>query len=131
MSERWITQDKFYEPEKGLHGNCQQAATASLLGLRIDEVPNFMAFKDTEKGFWGSFFEFAKSRGFAVLEFGGDRHFECYHLASGPSVRGVSHAVVYRAGKLVWDPHPSRAGILEVTSVCVLVPIDLAEWRRT
>jgi len=127
MADRWITQDRFYEPEKGLHGNCQQAAVASLLGLRIDEVPNFI---EQEDGFWTSFFRFVTDHGYTQVELGGHRHFDCYYLAYGPSSRGVSHTVVFKAGKLAWDPHPSREGIREVESVCLLVPKDLAEFRR-
>jgi hypothetical protein len=125
--DRWITQYRFYEPEKGLHGNCQQAAVGSLLGLRLAEVPNFM---EQPQGFWRSFWDFVRERGFAIVELSGPRHFDCYHLAYGPSARGCGHAVIYRAGKLVWDPHPSRAGLIEVETCCLLVPQDPAEWRR-
>ena len=124
---RWITQDKFYEPEKGLHGNCQQAATASLLGFSLSEVPNFI---EQEDGFWQSFWRFVAERGYTCIELSGNRHFNCYYLAYGPSARGCSHAVIYRNGELVWDPHPSRLGILSVERVCLLVPKDLAEFRR-
>lgn len=40
--------------------------------------------------------------------------------------RGVSHMVVYHDGKLAHDPHPSRAGILEVKRTWVLAPLDPA-----
>ena len=127
VRDRWITQDKYYEPEKGLYGNCQQAALASLLGLPLEDVPNFM---EAEGGFWSSFWKFVLGRGYAIIELSGPRHFNCHHLAYGPSPRGCGHAVVYRSGQLVWDPHPSRAGILEVETCCLIVPQDLAEWRR-
>lgn len=127
MDERWITQDRFYDAEKGTRGNCQQAATASLLGLGLDEVPNFM---EAEAGFWPSFWRFVQERGLGVIELSGARSFDCHYLAYGPSPRGVSHAVIYKSGELVWDPHPSRAGLLSVKTVCLLVPVDLAEWHR-
>ena len=39
------------------------------------------------------------------------------HMLTGPTVRsaslgGLHHVVVARRGKMVWDPHPSRAGLL-------------------
>ncbi|MFZ8455761.1 hypothetical protein ACO1M1_14880, partial [Staphylococcus aureus] len=77
----------------GTRGNCQQAATASLLGLALDDVPNFI---QQPQGFWQSFWEFLASRGLEAIDLEGERHFDCYHLAYGPSARGVSHAVVYR-----------------------------------
>lgn len=121
-----VDQTNFYDPEKGTRGNCQQAATASLLGLTLDEVPNFM---EQPQGFWQSFWEFIASRGLVLIELSGARHFDVYHLAYGPSPRGVSHAVVYRYGALAHDPHPSRAGLLSVETTVLIVPADLAAWR--
>lgn len=120
-----VDQTQFYEAGKSV-GNCQQAATASLLGLDLDEVPNFI---EHPHGFWQSFWEFMASRGLVVIELSGERHFDCYHLAYGPSPRGVSHAVVYRAGKLAHDPHPSRAGLLSVDTTALVLPVDLADWQ--
>jgi hypothetical protein len=120
-----IDQTRFYDPPKS-RGNCQQAATASLLGLELDEVPNFI---EQPQGFWPSFWEFLSSRGLVALDLDGDKHFDCYHLAYGPSERGVSHAVVYRSGKLAHDPHPSRAGLLKVDMSVLIVPIDIAKWK--
>lgn len=120
-----VDQTQFHDAEKGTHGNCQQAATASLLGLRLEEVPNFI---EQPNGFWQSFWEFMSSRGLEVIDLSGARHFDCYHLAYGPSPRGVSHAVVYANGKLAHDPHPSRAGILDVETTALVVPADLSLW---
>lgn len=120
-----VDQTQFFEKGKS-RGNCQQAATASLLGLDLSEVPNFI---EQPQGFWQSFFEFLTSRGLEAIDLEGDRHLDCYHLAYGPSARGVSHAVVYRMGKLAHDPHPSRAGLLKVDMCALIVPLDLAEWR--
>lgn len=49
------------------------------------------------------------------------------YLASGISPRGVHHMVVMKDGKLVHDPHPSKAGIGEVEHLWLIVPIDPAE----
>lgn len=49
-----------------------------------------------------------------------------YHLSFGPTVRtptiGVDHVVVAREGETVWDPHPSRAGLVSVKQWAALVP---------
>lgn len=119
-----VDQTEFYEEGKSV-GNCQQAATASLLGLALDEVPNFIRHPH---GFWQSFWEFMASRGLVVIELSGERHFDCFHLAYGPSPRGVSHAVVYRYGALAHDPHPSRAGLLSVETTALVMPVALADW---
>ena len=36
-----------------------------------------------------------------------------YYFVSGLSARGVSHVTIWKADKMVHDPHPSRDGILE------------------
>jgi hypothetical protein len=51
---------------------------------------------------------------------------DCYYLAFGPSiVTGNPHVVVYRAGKLVHDPHQGRNGLGSVKSIHVLVPVEI------
>lgn len=130
-----VDQTKFYDKEKGEHGNCQQAALASLLELDLADVPNFMLDDDgnvdTSK-FWQRFFKFCRSRGYEPYErhrVHGEPTFAGYYLAYGTSPRGVEHAVVYHNGKLAHDPHPSRVGIAAVTTICILVPLDPARMR--
>jgi hypothetical protein len=48
-------------------------------------------------------------------------------IASGPSPRGVQHAVVMLDGEIVWDPHPSRDGILRVTDIWEFTPGNPAD----
>jgi hypothetical protein len=50
-----------------------------------------------------------------------------WHLMTGRTVRsdqqnGDRHVVVGRYGQVVWDPHPSRAGLLEEIRWALLVP---------
>ena len=124
ISVKPVDQTQFYEEGKS-RGNCLQAATASLLGLALDDVPNFM---EHPHGFWQSFWEFLAARGLISIELSGGRHFDCFHLAYGPSARGVSHAVVYRYGVLAHDPHPSRAGLIRVETSALIVPAKIADW---
>lgn len=44
------------------------------------------------------------------------------HLMSGLSPRGFGHRCVGLMGQVLWDPHPSRAGLTSVWSVGFLVP---------
>ena len=105
-----------------------QAATASIFGLELHEVPNF---HESPEGFWPGFYKFCNDRGFDVHDRGADYVPSGLYLAYGPSLRGVSHACVYRDGRLEWDPHPSRAGLLEVKSISFLVPFDPSEFARS
>lgn len=60
-----------------------------------------------------------------------------WHLLSGPTVRtcepkNIHHVVVARYGQMVWDPHPSRAGLLSVRRWGVLGPLHerVRAWRK-
>jgi hypothetical protein len=120
-----ITQDQFSNvPTPWSRGNCQQAAVASILGLELNVVPSF---HDCPEGFWLGFYNFVKSIGCCVIELPGDRVPNVLYLAYGQSLRGVRHSCVYKNGKLVWDPHPSRDGLVEVDWVNLIVPIDPTE----
>lgn len=56
-----------------------------------------------------------------------------YHMLTGRTVRsdaqdGARHVVVGQYGKMVWDPHPSRAGLLEEIRWGLLIPFPKS-WR--
>ncbi len=117
-----VDQEYVHAPEIGQHGDCQRAVIASLLELPISEVPHFLQeAKGDPVGFFEGLQSFCRSRGLAYLTvpaksgaafFGADDG--VYHEISGPSPRGngITHAVVGRDGQVVFDPHPSRAGLL-------------------
>lgn len=58
-----------------------------------------------------------------------------YHMMTGRTVRsdsmgGLRHVVVGRNGSMVWDPHPSRVGLLEEVRWAFLVPYP-KRWRES
>jgi hypothetical protein len=63
---------------------------------------------------------------------------DVHHIICGPTVRtatngGQHHCVVGRAGKAVWDVHPSRAGLISVNELQFFVRVsrdELPEWTR-
>jgi hypothetical protein len=106
-------------------GNCLSACVASLLHLRIDEVPTFCDKPDwlcvlnawlRERGLWAMCYVYETSLvppGFWIM--------------GGKSPRGdFLHAVVMRGSEMVHDPHPSRDGVLSRVDCTILVPIDPA-----
>lgn len=118
--DRWmVTQTILATPQLnaiGVYGNCIQAAVASVLGWPLDAVPHFGAFRDWEAALrlW------AEGEGLTVERL--DYPWEvpadlerCLYL--GPSPRGYPHVVVGQNGKVVWDPHPSRDGLDDVSEV--------------
>ncbi len=132
-------------PEQGgkVVGDCLRAAFASLTGLDPTEVPHFATIGlGTERGspewhcWWYSLVGFAASLDPPMLatEAGPDEWptddgwLNGCCIASGPSPRGrFLHSVVARQGEIVWDPHPSRAGLAgDITDLIVVRPL-LAE----
>lgn len=122
-----VTQTILHDPPK--IGNCFQAALASVLELPIDDVPHFMLHGDWFLRLQG----WLADRGLCYLYDVHPQYSEYwgYHLISGLSERGVRHTCVGRAGALVFDPHPSRAGLLPEGDehqlvFSLLVPLDPA-----
>lgn len=119
-----VTQEYVHVPELGQHGDCQRAVIASLLDLPLSEVPHFLQEADGDAvKFWDGIQTFLRSKGLAYLTipagsgvafFGSTEEAEIYHEISGPSPRGngVRHAVVGLNGRVCFDPHPSRAGLV-------------------
>lgn len=120
------TQTILASPEleaKGVYGNCMQAAIATVLHKPIDAVPHIGAFT-----WWpGALRLWLRGEGLD------------YHIVDGPEIpqeramlvgkspRGYGHAVVSEGGKIVWDPHPSRAGLIVVKGAYVIHEWDDSE----
>ena len=123
-----ISQDRQWRPEKGEDGNCFQAAVASIFGLALSEVPDFMADKST---FQDRYVKFVWDRGFSIVSVGLEvvRALDSYYLALGPASRGCGHVVVYRKGELAHDPFPGGTGLLSVSFVHLFVPRDAETMR--
>ncbi len=124
---RWITQTKFYDPSQPQNvctGNCTEAALASLFGIKLDEVPSMQGLADSD--YWDALDAFVASRGYDLSMQPPSYRPAGLYLADGPSARGCGHFVVMRDGDVVHDPHPSRAGLLRVENVWVLMPLDPA-----
>ena len=112
-------------------GNCVAACVATILGLPLAQVPHFIEFgiaygdsedvKEVSHGnnWWAMMLGFLAGRGLWVVELDTvtDADPDEFVLVAGMSPRGVVHQVVYREGRLWHDPHPSRAGVLDVREV--------------
>ena len=114
------------------NGNCLAACLASLLNLRLDQVPDVMAADD----WWEQLCGWARGLGWALIHLDSDGEGltwfwsqDGYWIAGGPCERGGRHACVYQDGQLAHDPHPSRAGLLSVDTWTLLVPLDPDQWQ--
>ncbi len=117
-----------------VRGNCYAACIASILEVPITEVPNMEVFYHLDNGYGEEVMRtFLISKGWELRS---DDRFECFHheflyemygedkyhylrekladkyyLVSGKSSRGIQHICIYKNGKLVHDPHPTREGL--------------------
>jgi hypothetical protein len=103
---------------EGACGNCLQATIAGILGWPLAAVPHFAMLG--EDHWWDCAQAWLNSQGYWIdyqptsyAAEGGELLPRCW--LSGRSPRGFSHAVVGDAAtlKMLHDPHPSRAGLVE------------------
>lgn len=114
-------------------GNCVSACVATYLGVPIETVPHFVEYDGATvdgtpggTGWWWMLLGFmAGKRGLWPVELDDVDEGEPGELlfVAGMSERGVLHQVLYRDGVLWHDPHPSKAGIIDVREVLA--------WRPT
>ncbi len=117
-----VMQTKF-----GDEGNCFNASLASILELDLDQIPNYDG--RTDSGWWRKYnIWLTKEFGLSMVHLsakGCKSWFidECntFCLCSGKSARGLEHSCVGIGGKIVHDPHPSDAGLLEIKDVILFV----------
>lgn len=105
-------------------GNCFSACVASLLELSIDDVPYFMDEEDGKPKWYEQLDSWLAPRGFYALHFDVvDRERTVwpkgFYIRIGKSSRG-DHAVVGRGGAVVFDPHPSREGLIAVDGFTII-----------
>jgi hypothetical protein len=123
-----IDQTAFGDPD----GNCWGAAIASLLEVPLAALPDYVTEAKEGRDWHGTMSAYLyKHHGLMLLRADGRlTQFvtpKSWHLISGMSPRGLSHAVVGHAGEMIHDPHPSRAGVLSVDEYEFLVPVNLDE----
>jgi len=137
----------------GIQGNCWQTAVACLLEIDPEVMPNQHDYDWKIKNSKGEN-EYGPSYHNALQKFL-HKHFQLtyteytgpstlyafleikppgWHLMTGRTIRsdslqGARHVVVARYGEVVWDPHPSRAGLLEEKRWAFLVPYP-EEWNK-
>ena len=120
-----VEQTILHDPDKGVVGNCFAACLASLLEISLEDVPHFV---ETSPDAWQKDLnQWLAARGLAFVDVWcpNPTNFQWYvteqlghvgfYILSGPSPRhkDVDHAVIAKGGEIVFDPHPSKAGIAD------------------
>lgn len=119
-----ITQTEFYDPDNPASGNCVEASIATILDISLQSIPKLIPPNCDVITFWDNVDDFLMTVGMRLKLWHSKDYPPGRYLVSGPSVRGCSHMVVYEDGQLLWDPHPSRAGVLEVRYIHTLEPLN-------
>lgn len=121
-----VDQTAFGNPD----GNCYGAAIASLLEVPLVALPDYVA--DAKAGkCWQRTIATYLYKHFRLMAIRTDSRItfrvqpKGYCLINGLSCRGEQHATVGLDGVIVHDPHPSRAGLVQVDDYEFLVPVDL------
>ena len=114
-------------------GNCFYAVLASILHMDIEDIPQF------QDGVWQrQLNEWLRPHGLAFLEieyFGEDCErygiVGCYHEIGGFSERSNNrgHSCIGVDGKLIFDPHPSDAGLVKEFRQGIFIALE--PWRLT
>jgi len=122
-----VLQTKFCTENQ--NGNCLAACLASILELRIEDIPQF---EDMFEDWWPNVLKFLGSKGLYPLRWDEEYHFNGFYLVRGTSPRDpeIDHQVIYFDGKIIHDPHPDNTGVLDVKETIVLVPYDPSNFVR-
>lgn len=130
-------QTSFGGPHDPDPGNCWSTCVAMLLGMDTRDVPNFCGLYPDDDGTWfRRANEWLSERGVLLASFNsdpatwGEAYAHALCIASGPAARGHDHSVVWQHGKVLHDPHPSDAGLIEAREFEVLVIVDPDAFAR-
>lgn len=133
-----VTQTRFGAPS----GNCTEACIASLLECELGDVPDLwepgalvddLSFRvATTNRLWewlkrehGVMWSVAKGPPGSNLYAHFDGFAGHHHMIGGLNAAGVGHMVVGLDGRQIWDPNPTRAGLVVVEEVVYLTPLDM------
>ena len=117
-------------------GDCMRACIASLLELPLTTVPNFA--ENNAANFYEFLTDFLSLYGLKAVDIcfadkqGTEAIKDCVLIATGVSPRALNddqkHAVIWLNGKILHDPHPSKAGLFgDPDRYTILFPKDLTD----
>jgi len=100
--------------------DCLRACVASLLTVPYYDIPNF----DILPGQWLRFDRFMELQSVRPVAIPAEKFcvpYNAYYLMQGISPRDIRHSVIGLNGKMVHDPHPSRAGLETIEQYIIFV----------
>ncbi len=116
-----VDQEFMHDPDAGSVGDCFRACIASVLELPIDAVPHFALLGSRWQRVLDGFLA-GLSREIEWSQGIPPDGIWAIATVQSPRAADVKHSVIWRDGKIVHDPHPSRAGGEGPTDYFYLVP---------
>ena len=120
------------QTKDGKQGNCMSACIASLMGITIDDVPNFFEISNNDKEWWIELRKWLATHHFGIMtinfEQGWAERFNGYLIVSGISQRDIFHATIWKNGKMVHDPHSSKSGIKKPEQIDIIYCLDPSKY---
>jgi hypothetical protein len=124
------------------YGDCLAACVASILDCDISKCDDIrMKTEIPLTEFWETFAKWSSDRGIYWMELSGRDSHEVvnvpYYIALGkpadadPRTAYIDHAIVMSAGHKVWDPNPSKKGIVNINWYLIPTissPVKFLEW---
>lgn len=114
-------------------GNCWQTAVACVLEVPAEQLPDQVEVESEGDRYWNVLQAYLEAHhGLMYTEVPEYQHPALrplgFHTMIGPTVRTtetrpIHHVVVGFQGEPVWDPHPSRAGLVRAEKWGVLTPL--------
>lgn len=111
-------------------GDCFRACVATLLEVDAATMPNFCAAWPSDEWAKRTNEYLAERFGLVIVSLA-DRAWAPHDLlsiTSGMGPRGHMHSTIYNGDGLVFDPHPSGAGLKTVREHEFFVAADPARW---
>jgi hypothetical protein len=107
-----------------------------MLGIPITEVPNFWYQGDSPQACFAALRDWLNERGWTIITLPVHdveailNYVEGYVILGGRSSAGVEHCTIWYKGEMVHDPHPERKGLVDVTAIDILYPLEPWKWKR-
>jgi len=114
------------------HGNCFQAALASLFEEELESVPDFCNIYSIETNEWyEEFIKWLNKKGLGCITIKADKTTlkniiglqGAFILVTGKNNAGVNHCVIYKDGVPVYNPNKSCKGIIPETAG-IITPLN-------
>lgn len=140
---RWNRPKQAYLVENGQVGDCWACCIAAVLDIPRAEVPHFLAESSDGRSMDADTQRFLNQRGLVMVlvqseiwipRWANDDAPPLPVIAAGPTPRskrmGQHHAVVMVNDQVVYDPHPSDAGLTAITDRYLILPMPTVKDQR-